>query len=72
MSPATKASNARKGFASLSPARRRELAALGGKAAHARGTAFKWTPEQASAAGRKGGRKSRKPPVVDPEGDEAA
>ncbi len=33
-----------------------ELAAKGGRAAHASGTAHEWSPEQAREAGRKGGK----------------
>lgn len=43
-----------RGFASLDPARRAEIASLGGKAAHASGMAHVWTTETARAAGRKG------------------
>jgi general stress protein YciG len=50
----------RRGFASLTPARRREIATLGGKAAHAKGTAHRFTPAEASAAGRKGGQASQR------------
>lgn len=35
--------------------KQREIAALGGKAAHKKGTAHKWTVEEARKAGRKGG-----------------
>ena len=35
--------------------RRREIAALGGKAAHAKGTAHEFTSAEAQIAGRKGG-----------------
>jgi general stress protein YciG len=45
----------RSGFQSRSPEARREIAARGGRAAHAKGTAHRWTREEASAAGRKGG-----------------
>ena len=45
----------KRGFAALSPERRAEISRQGGKAAHAQGTAHKWTKEEASAAGRKGG-----------------
>jgi general stress protein YciG len=38
----------------------KEIASLGGKAAHAKGTAHEWTPEEASAAGRLGGNKIAK------------
>lgn len=53
-----------KGFAAISPERVREIASKGGKAAHAVGTAHKFTTEEAKAAGRKGGLargKRRKP-----------
>jgi general stress protein YciG len=41
----------RRGFASMDPARRREIAAQGGRAAHRNGTAFEWkTTEEARAA----------------------
>jgi hypothetical protein len=46
----------RRGFAALSPERRRELAGRGSKAAQAKGTAHRYTSEEAAAAGRKGGR----------------
>jgi hypothetical protein len=45
----------RRGFASLTPERRREVATLGGKAAHAKGTAHEFTPAEAQIAGHKGG-----------------
>lgn len=48
------------GLACVSPERRRQIAAMGGKAAHARGTAHKWTREEAAVAGRKGGTISRR------------
>ena len=35
--------------------RQREIASMGGRAAHAKGTAHQWTKEEAAAAGRKGG-----------------
>jgi len=44
-----------RGFAMLSTERRQEIARAGGTAAHACGRAHKYTAEQASAAGRKGG-----------------
>lgn len=43
-----------KGFAAMSREKQREIAALGGKASHAKGTGHKWTKEEAIAAGRKG------------------
>jgi general stress protein YciG len=44
-----------RGFASIDEASRREIARKGGRAAHQRGTAHEWTPEEAREAGRKGG-----------------
>lgn len=45
----------RRGFAAMDPAKQREIASKGGKAAHAKGRAHEFTPEQAREAGRKGG-----------------
>src|SRR5581483_2580837 len=42
-----------RGFAAMSPDQRRALGSKGGRTAHARGTANKFTPETASVAGRK-------------------
>ena len=55
----------RRGFASMSADRKRSIASKGGKAAHALGTAHKWTSEEAQAAGRKGGAISRRRPKYD-------
>lgn len=44
-----------RGFAALTPERRIAIAKLGGRAAHAVGRAHKYTSEEASVAGRKGG-----------------
>jgi hypothetical protein len=41
-----------RGFAALSPDERRALGSKGGRTAHARGTANKFTSESASQAGR--------------------
>ena len=49
----------RRGFASMSPEKQREIASKGGRAAHAKGTAHEWTSEEARNAGRKGGQISR-------------
>ena len=49
----------KRGFASMTPDERRRLASLGGKAAHAKGTAHRWTREEAREMGRLGGRLSR-------------
>ena len=45
----------RRGFASMDPARQREIASRGGRAAHEKGTAHEWSPDEARVAGRKGG-----------------
>ena len=44
----------RRGFASMSPEKQREIASKGGRAAHEKGTAHEWTPDEARVAGRKG------------------
>lgn len=44
-----------RGFASMDTERQREIARKGGKAAHEKGTAHEFTPDEARAAGRKGG-----------------
>jgi len=45
----------RRGFASMDPDKQRMIASKGGKAAHAKGTAHEFTPEEAREAGRRGG-----------------
>jgi general stress protein YciG/hemerythrin superfamily protein len=45
----------RRGFGSMSEEKQREIARKGGQAGHAKGTAHKFTPEEAREAGRKGG-----------------
>jgi general stress protein YciG len=49
----------RRGFASMSPEKQREIASKGGRAAHEKGTAHEWTADEARNAGRKGGQVSR-------------
>lgn len=49
----------RRGFASMDAAKQREIASKGGRAAHAKGTAHQFSPEEAREAGRKGGERSR-------------
>ena len=49
----------RRGFASMSSDKQREIASKGGRAAHVKGTAHEWTPDEARSAGRKGGMISR-------------
>lgn len=43
----------------MSPDKQREIASKGGRAAHEKGTAHEWTPDEARVAGRKGGQISR-------------
>jgi len=43
----------------MSPDKQREIASKGGRAAHEKGTAHEWTPDEARNAGRKGGQISR-------------
>ena len=50
----------RRGFAAMDPAKQREIASKGGKAAHQKGTAHEWTSEEAREAGRKGGMASHR------------
>ena len=45
----------KRGFASMDPAKQREIASKGGRAAHAKGTAHEFTSDEARVAGRKGG-----------------
>jgi general stress protein YciG len=44
-----------RGFAGMDPERQRAIASKGGRAAHAKGTAHEFTPEDAREGGRKGG-----------------
>ena len=44
-----------RGFASMSAARQRQIASVGGRAAHAQGTAHEFSPAEARQAGQKGG-----------------
>ncbi|RPJ82922.1 MAG: hypothetical protein EHM13_08290 [Acidobacteria bacterium] len=44
----------------MDPAKQREIASKGGKAAHQKGTAHEWTSEEAREAGRKGGMASHR------------
>lgn len=45
----------RRGFAAMDREKQRQIASKGGKAAHAKGTAHEFTPDEAREAGRKGG-----------------
>lgn len=45
----------KRGFAGMTPEQRSNIASMGGKAAHAAGTAHQFTPKEAAAAGHLGG-----------------
>lgn len=45
----------KRGFAAMDEQRQREIASMGGRAAHQKGTAHEFTPDEAREAGRKGG-----------------
>ena len=45
-----------RGFAAMDPERHREIARMGGRAAHAQGKAHEFTSEEARRAGNVGGR----------------
>lgn len=47
-----------RGFAAMDPQLQRSIASAGGRAAHVHGTAHEFTPDEARAAGRKGGQVS--------------
>jgi len=55
-----------RGFATMDVTKQREIARMGGKAAHAKGTAHEWSREQARLAGHKGGlaRARRMEPII--------
>lgn len=44
-----------RGFAAMTPERRKEIAIKGGKTAQAQGRGHQFTPDEARAAGKKGG-----------------
>jgi uncharacterized protein len=44
-----------RGFAAMDEGKQRQIASKGGKAAHEKGTAHEFTPEEARMAGKKGG-----------------
>ena len=50
-----KGDTSKRGFASMDEQKQREIASKGGHAAHEKGTAHEFTPEEAREAGRKGG-----------------
>ena len=58
-SPDQESKRSNRGFAAMDPQRQREIARIGGKAAHQQGVAHRWTSDEAREAGRKGGQNSR-------------
>lgn len=46
----------KRGFASMDKEKQRAIASMGGRAAHAKGTAHEWNKETAVEAGKKGGK----------------
>jgi uncharacterized protein len=54
----TQSGSRTRGFASMDSTRQREIASMGGKAAHEKGTAHTFTSSEAQEAGRKGGKAS--------------
>ncbi len=55
-----------RGFAALTPERRREISSAGGRSAHRLGVAHQWNGVEAAIAGRKGGMapKKKSAPVI--------
>lgn len=45
----------KRGFAAMDPDKQKAIARLGGRAAHEKGTAHEFTPDEAREAGKKGG-----------------
>jgi hypothetical protein len=52
-----------RGFASMTSEQRKQIASMGGRAAHALGTAHRFSSAEASVAGRKGGLSRRRTEV---------
>ncbi|HTH79088.1 MAG TPA: KGG domain-containing protein [Ramlibacter sp.] len=50
-----------RGFAAMSPEKKREIASMGGRAAHACGRAHQFSSEEARAAGKKRHQRSDRP-----------
>ena len=51
---------ANRGFAAMDPAKQKQIAQQGGRAAHKQGVAHRWTSEEARLAGRKGGQNGKR------------
>lgn len=50
----------RRGFGAMTRKRQAEIASLGGKKAHEKGTAHEFSPDEAREAGRKGGQAAQR------------
>lgn len=50
----------KRGFAAMDAERQRQIASLGGRAAHEQGVAHEWDKQEAADAGKKGGQASGK------------
>ena len=53
----SESSKSQRGFASMTEEKQREIASKGGRAAHQKGTAHEFSPDEAREAGKKGGEK---------------
>jgi len=64
----------RRGFASMDPERLRQISSKGGHTAQQKGSAHRWTREEAQNAGRKGGRalRHRQPAIAEPDDSASA
>jgi general stress protein YciG len=62
----TDAPKSKKGFASMTPEKRREIASLGGKKAQELGTGHRFTSEEAARAGQLGGKLGKRGKTVKP------
>ena len=59
----TEKEKSRRGFASMTPERRKEIASMGGKAVNPENRAFTKNRDLARSAGKQGGRTSKKAPT---------
>jgi general stress protein YciG len=54
----TARTSSKRGFAAMDKEKQREIASMGGRAAHEQGSAHEFSSQEAREAGRKGGRAS--------------
>lgn len=50
----------KRGFASMTPQKRKQIASMGGVASQKKGTAHRFSPDEVSEMGRKGGKANKK------------